>query len=116
MPRIELKGKFLAVEPVQAVGEKGKLKQVIIFETLAYRDEYGDVKGENEQWELAVMGDSIAKLGISGNAVGRNAKITVYVNSRRFEKEDPATKKIKIFYPVNLILNKVEFAPEKATA
>lgn len=116
MARIELKGTFLAVEPVQTVGEKGTLKQVVIFETPAYRDEYGDIKGQDEQWELVVMGDSIAKIGIAGNVVGRKAKVTVYVNSKRMELTDEKTKKVKIFYPVNLILNKVEFADIKQSA
>jgi len=116
MARIELKGTFLAIEPVQTVGEKGTLKQVVIFETPAYRDEYGDIKGEDEQWELSVMGDSIAKLGLANNVIGRKAKVTVYVNSRRYEKTDEKTKVTKIFYPVNLVLNKVEFAEVKQSA
>ena len=116
MARIELKGQFLAVEPVQQVGSKGTLKQVVIFETPAYRDEYGEVKGEDEQWELSVMGDTIAKLGLAGNSVGRKAKVTVYVNSKRYEQKDEITGNIKIFYPVNLVLNKVEFAEVKQPA
>jgi len=89
----------------------GTLKQVIIFETPAYVDYFGDTKGEPDQWELTVLGDNIAKLGVAPSYIGKRAKINVFINSKRF-----VTKDNKIIYPVNLILNKIELATEKAPA
>jgi hypothetical protein len=107
MARIELKGTFLAVMPVVEVGEKKTLKQTIIFETKNV-DEYGDQKGDSEQWEFTVLGDKIAEIGIAANAIGRKAKVNVFVNSKKFTMTDG-----RIIYPISLILNKVEFAEPK---
>ena len=115
MARIELKGKITAVAPVQEVGEKKTLIQRVLFETPPYRDEYGDEKGETQHWQLDVLGDQIAKLGIANNAIGRNAKLTVYVDSRKVILE-PGTKNEKTIYPVSLKIGKVEFAEVKQTA
>lgn len=110
MARIELKGTFTAIEPVQTVGDKGTLKQVIIFETKNV-DEYGDQRGEAEQWQIAVMGNKIEEFAFAPNAIGKKAKLTVWVNSKRYIDKDN-----KIFYPVNLVLSKCEYAPVKESA
>lgn len=115
MARIELKGKITAVAPVQEVGEKKTLKQVVIFETPPYRDEYGDEKGVTQEWQLEVLGDQIGKLGIANNAIGRNAKVTVYVDSKKVTLS-PGTALEKTIYAVSLKIGKVEFADVKQPA
>ena len=115
MARIELKGTFKAVMPVQTVGEKGTLKQTILFETPAYRDEYGAQKGNDEVWQLEVLGDQIAKLGIASNSIGRKAKLLIYLNSNTVVL-NAGTKDEKTIYPVNLKIGKVEYAEERKTA
>jgi len=115
MARIELKGTFRAIEPVQTVGKNNTLKQVIIFETPPYTDEYGDQKGEAEEWKLEILGDQIAKIGLANNCLGKKAKLTVYVNSRKVLIVNKDNQPDNI-YPVSLKIAKVEFAEVNQTA
>lgn len=105
MPRIELKGKFLAVMPIETVGNDLQ-KQTIFFELPGYTDEYGDKKGKDEIWEIDCLGDNIAKQKLDATFEQKKAKLTIWVNSK--EVKMPDNKKA---YFLNAVLSSYQLAP-----
>lgn len=92
MAKVELKGYVLIVNQPEEVGEKKTKKQTVILKVPAYRDEFGDTKGQDEEWPLDIMGDNVAKFNLTTEAQGKRAKCTVYVNGNKFIKKSDNTE------------------------
>lgn len=104
MAKIELKGIIQKVGQVQTVGNNGTKKQSMILKVPAFRDQFGDVVGKDEEWELQVFGDRIQKFNLSGAMHGKRAKCTVFVNSNKFIKNSDQSEG----YAINATLGAVE--------
>ena len=92
MAKIELKGYILKVNSPEIVGEKNTAKQTIIFKVPGYVDEFGDKKGQDEEWPLDVMGDNVTKLSLTSSHQGKRAKATVYVNGQKYIRKSDSTE------------------------
>ncbi|MCX2473543.1 hypothetical protein OQZ33_04280 [Pedobacter sp. MC2016-05] len=90
MAKLTLKGFVKEVGTIETVGDKATKKQTIIFFIPGYVDQFGDKKGRDEHWPLDVMGDNIAKLNITKDAVEQKAEVIVYVSGNIFQKKDLA--------------------------
>lgn len=87
MAKIQLKGKVIAVLPVETVGEKNTKKQSLVFQVPAYVDAFGDRRGEDEMWRVDVIGEErISKFNLTDTLEGKNATIDLYINSNRIDK------------------------------
>jgi len=106
MAKIELKGVIRQVTPVTTVGANNTKKQSVILFIPAYVDEFGDKKGQDEMYELGIIGDAVAKLNLTAAAVNQKAKCTVYISGREFTKED------KTMYFISANLNAIELLGE----
>jgi hypothetical protein len=80
--KIILKGKIVEVCEVVEVGANNLKKQVVRILQPAYRDGFGDVKGEDEVWECSVLGDRIAKVGLTAANEGNNGTFTMFIKQR----------------------------------
>jgi hypothetical protein len=108
MAKLELKGVFTEVGAVRTVGEKETRIQDLMFLVPAYRDGYGEVKGDDEVWNVQVMGKRIDDLKLDATFVGKKAKLTCFANSKTFTKDG----KTSIF--VNISLGSLELAQVNA--
>lgn len=104
MAKIELKGTIQKVGPIQTVGGQGTKKQVVILKVPAFRDQFGDQVGKDEEWELQVFGDRVKNFNLNGALHGKRAKCTVYVNSKKFVKQSDGTEG----YAINATLGAIE--------
>lgn len=92
MAKIELKGYVLFVNRPETIGEKQTPKQVLILRVPAFRDEFGDTRGQDEEWPLDILGDNVAKFDLRPEAIGKRAKCTVYLNGQKFTKKADNTE------------------------
>lgn len=107
MAKIELKGTILRVLPVETVGTKNTKKQSVIFQVPAFTDAFGEKKGEDEEWNLGVIGDKVDTMNLlSQNLQGKKAKVTVYINSKRITKTNGEEMHI-----INANINAIEVVP-----
>lgn len=109
MAKIELKGKIITVSEIALVGEKGLKKQTVVFNVPPYVDEYGDAKGNDELWELSILGDNVAKLNFqSFTHELTQGKVGVYINSNVARN-----KENKEIYIINAVVHSWEPKPVK---
>jgi hypothetical protein len=104
MAKCELKGKIMVVTPTETVGQNNLKKQLVYLNVPAYRDSFGEVKGNDEIWELAALGDNIDKLGITTASEGVLGTATVFINSNTVKSKDTG----KDMYILNAVLYKFE--------
>lgn len=88
MAKIQLKGIVKHVSSVETVGDKGTQKQSIGLFVPGYVDEFGDKKGQDEEWEIDLFNEKITSVGLNNNLIDKKAIVTVYVNSRRVKNRD----------------------------
>lgn len=111
MAKIELKGIVKGVTEVQNVGKDGATrKQSIILFVPGYRDEFGDQKGEDEEWKLDMFNKRIDDIGANSNLIDKRVKCIVYINSSKVIGKEGET-----LHFVNTNLGKIQLA-ENATA
>lgn len=90
MAKVELKGFFENVGPIEVVGEKGTRVQNAYFLVPGYTDQFGDKVGIDEYWEISVMDKKIDELDLENKITdSRKAHIVFFVNSKIwYAKED----------------------------
>ena len=92
MAKIQLKGKVIAILPVETVGEKNTKKQSLVFQVPAYVDAFGDRRGEDEMWRIDVIGeDRISKFALNDTLEGKKATLDLYINSNLIPKRAATT-------------------------
>jgi hypothetical protein len=108
MAKVELKGRIESVGKIEMLGENNTRVQQVVVMVPGYVDGFGDKKGKDEYWQLAVMGDNIEKFDIGNkNTDSRKAKITAFINSKVwYKKED--TDKLEPQYSMYGVLADVE--------
>jgi hypothetical protein len=109
MAKIELKGTITGVGAIEKVGKNEMLKQLVIFKVPAYRDDFGETRGTDEDWLLEVIGNNVNELKLSNVDEGKKAKITVFVESRLVTLQTDPKIAPKMFYQISAKLWKVEF-------
>lgn len=90
MAKIILKGIVKRVMPAVNYGsgsQAGRRQSVILF-VPGYTDEFGDKKGQDEEWQLDIFNEKIEKLALNTNLHEKRVEAVVYVNSRKFQKRD----------------------------
>lgn len=109
MATLQLKGKFLVCGTPEELGEKRTLVQKVHLMVPGYVDGFGDKKGQDEVWELSVMGDNVAKLGLSNEKEGKKAIVKIFLNSNTV----PAAKTTvnREMYIINAVLHSYELVP-----
>jgi hypothetical protein len=92
MAKIELKGFIESIGVEAKLGDNQTRVQRVIFRVPAYTDQFGDKKGQDEYWDLGVMGSKIDELNLANKILpSKKAVATVYVNSKFwYKKEDTA--------------------------
>ncbi|WP_285055179.1 DUF3127 domain-containing protein [Pedobacter ginsengisoli] len=112
MAKLELKGMILTVNQPETVGEKNTKKQTFILKIPAYRDEYGDIRGKDEEWEIAVMGDNVDKFAMTRDHQGKKAKCSIYLNGQKYTKKSDNTEG----WIINATLAEITYADATAAA
>lgn len=110
MPKIPLNGFIEEVGNVHFVGQNNTAKQEILLRVPAYRDEFGETKGPDDYWKIAIMGDKIDRFNIHSRHVGSRVKSEVFVNSRQYTSKKDNT----VGYMVNVTLATIDFAAAPA--
>lgn len=105
MPKITLKGTFISVTPARKVGETGKeiFIQDLIFKVPGYVDSFGDKKGQDEYWQIQIIGeDNVRKHNLSIDLETQKATLNVWINSKYL----PGTQENKKpdMYIINAVL------------
>lgn len=111
MAKLQLKGIIYAVEKPLFVGEKNTEKQLFYLKVPAYVDEFGDVRGRDELWQITVMGDNVRKFNLTTEVFeGKKAIVNLYVNSNYIEPKKGPEGVIERseMYIVNLNLASIE--------
>lgn len=72
----------MAVYPVKEVGEDNLKVQSFDFKVPAYRDEFGDVKGKDELWNIQIIGDAIDKHRVNDTLEGKKGHVKLWLNSK----------------------------------
>lgn len=107
MAKIELKGTIVNVFPVEEIGDKKTPKQSIVVFVPAYKDEWGDVKGKDEHWQLDILGkDNIEKMGFNKTFEGMKGTFRVWLNSKLVQSKTPGNPDM---YIINASLANTEF-------
>jgi hypothetical protein len=109
MAVLQLKGKIIAVGGVTEVGQNNLKKQLIHFQIPARRDDFGEVRGEDEIWELSVLGDKIEKLAFKPEMELKKATMNCFINSKTIPKTDEKPE----MYIINVVIASFELQPEK---
>lgn len=89
MAKIQLKGIVKRVMPVETYGQdkSGRRQSVILF-VPGYVDQFGDKRGQDEEWQLDLFNDRIDKFNLNGNLHEKRVVVDVYVNSRKILGRD----------------------------
>ena len=99
MAKIQLEGFVVDVGTVQYVGVNNTPKQNIIFKVPGYVDRFTGKQGQDDFWNITLMGTAIDKFNIHERHISLRAKAEVYVNSREYTSRDG-----NIGYIVNVCL------------
>ncbi len=95
-----MKGFITLIHPTEGIGEKKTKIQRVEFMTPAWRDEFGEVKGNDEFWLLTVMGKKVDEFDLD-TVIAPNtsykAEITVYFNGRKFFLKDDVEQKVPYY-------------------
>lgn len=111
MAAIELKGRITEISKVEYVGEKKTAKQTFILSVAGWVDQFGDKKGKDEEWEIAILGDKVATVGLSPDKLKRKAVVKVIMNCFRvIPKDRPDAPPMFI---INANLYDISFIDEK---
>lgn len=106
MPKIPLNGFIEEVGNVSFVGANNTAKQEILLRVPAWRDEFGETKGPDDYWKIAILGDKIDRFNIHSRHIGSRVKSEVFVNSRQYYSK----KDNSVGYMVNVTLATIDFA------
>ncbi|WP_353183542.1 hypothetical protein [Parapedobacter lycopersici] len=89
MAKIILKGIVKRVLPVEFYGNdrSGRRQSVILF-VPGYVDQFGEKKGQDEEWQLDLYNDKIEKMSLNTNLHEKKVEATVYLNSKKFQRKD----------------------------
>jgi hypothetical protein len=87
MAKVMLKGKIMQVGSIEQVGEKKIDKQIVLFKEPDKTDDFGKFKYEGDTWAIDILGDDVKTFNLKGDIEGRNATLSVYINSRMAKKE-----------------------------
>lgn len=112
MAKIELRGIVKEVTEIENVGKDGTTKkQSLILFVPGYVDQFGDKKGEDEDWCLDIFNKKIESLALNDNLLDKRVVCTVYVSSR-FVKMDDGRE----FYIINSNLGDIKLFEANAPA
>ena len=103
MAKIELKGIVKKVTSPEIVGNNNTKKQSVILFIPARTNEFNELIAPEEQWCLDLFNSKIENLKLDGSWHEKKVKATVYVSSRKVEKDDGS-----ILYIVNSNLGAIE--------
>lgn len=104
MAKVQLKGIIKRVLRPETVGQNNVRKQTLILEVPAYTDEWGEKRGEDEEWAIDLFNDRIDKANLSTGMQGKRAIVDVYLNSRKFQRQNDGTDG----YIINAVLGRIE--------
>lgn len=101
-----IRGKIYEVSPVTLVGKNNDLKkQTIIVNVPPRVDDFGDVKGKEQFWEIAILGDDCDKFNIKQETHElKKAEFKMYLDSDIYKQEGK-----KDIYPIQAKLADFKF-------
>lgn len=112
MAKIELRGIVKEVTEIENVGRDGTTrKQSLILFVPGYVDQFGEKKGDDEEWALDIFNKKIDQLALNDNLLDKKVVCTVYVSSRYFK-----TTEGKELYIVNSNLADIKLFEANAPA
>ncbi len=104
MAKIELKGRIIAVLPVELINGKEKefAKQSIVLKVAGRTDDFGEPMSPDELWKIDIVGaDRVAKFSFSKNEVLKQGTFIVWLNSN----ELPPREGVAPMYVINAALS-----------
>lgn len=112
MAKIELRGIVKEVTKVEHIGAGGQTrKQSLILFVPGYVDQFGEKRGEDEEWSLDIFNNKIEQFALNDNLIDKKVVCIVYVNSRCVKLDDG-----REFYNVNSNLANISlFEPNSPT-
>lgn len=111
MSKITKLGIVKKVTAVETVGINSTKKQMLILHVPAYRDQFGQVKGQDDYFELTAIGKKVDDLKLSASLVEKKVEVECYLNGRQYDKADGAKG-----YAHNLNLNSIKVLEDRAPA
>jgi len=111
MSKIIKKGIIKKVSTVEKVGINGTEKQTCILYVPARTNEFDEVIGEADIFELSVIGKRVTEISLNAQMVERKAEVEFWLNGRQYDKTD-GTKG----YAINLSIAKITLLEDKAPA
>lgn len=104
MAKIELKGRIIAVLPVESINGKDKVfkKQSIVLKVAGRTDDFGTAVSPDELWKIDIVGDErIDKFKFGASDVLKQGTFIVWINSN----ELPPKEGIAPMYIINAALS-----------
>ncbi|MBO9671994.1 MAG: hypothetical protein J7577_01010 [Sphingobacteriaceae bacterium] len=106
MAKLQLNGFLEEVGGIHFVGTSGTTaKQLIVVRVPAWTNQFGEKQGEDELWQISLIGTAVDKFNIHNNRVGAKVKTEVYIRSNQYQSK----KDQSIGYMVNINLASIEF-------
>jgi hypothetical protein len=88
MSKITKKGIIKKVGVVEKVGVENTEKQSLVLYVPARSNEFGEVVGQADYFEIAVMGKKVREFNLSPQLLEKKVEVEMYLNGRQYDKID----------------------------
>lgn len=109
MSKITKKGIIKKVSTIEKIGVDGTEKQTAILYVPARTNEFNEVVGQADMFELTVIGKKVKEINLNAQMVERKAEVEFWLNGRQFDRQDNTKG-----YAHNLTIAKITLLDDKA--